>query len=149
MKPWERCTCAWSKGSPPTGDRPERHRLHTRSHSVPLRRRRDRTGVLAAILLLTLGASEDDIVADYARTGDNMPAIIERKRPVLGAMWKALGFDQDMHDTTALLSGSMDVSMRVLLARLGERHKDALAPLRFEGTSEGTIARLQQRALAA
>ncbi|MFD6058219.1 tyrosine-protein phosphatase [Rhodococcus wratislaviensis] len=109
---------------------------------------RDRTGVLAAMLLLTLGASDDDIVADYARTGDNMVAILARTRPVMGAMWTALGVDQDTHDTTALLTGSMEVSMRLLLATLRERHADALTPLRTAGLSGDTIARLRQRALA-
>ncbi|MDF3313364.1 tyrosine-protein phosphatase [Rhodococcus sp. T2V] len=109
---------------------------------------RDRTGVLAAILLLALGADDDAIVADYARTGDNMPAILERTRPVMGAMWKALGFDQDAHDTPALLDGSMEVSMRLLLAVLRERHGDALEPLRAAGLGDDTIARLRHRALA-
>lgn len=110
---------------------------------------RDRTGVLASMLLLVLGAGDDDIVADYARTGDNMSAIMERTRPVMAAMWKALGFEQDAHDTTfALLAGSMDVSMRLLLATLRERHGDALAPLRAAGLSDDTIARLRQRALS-
>lgn len=36
---------------------------------------RDRTGVLAAMLLLALGASDEDIVADYARTDENLAAI--------------------------------------------------------------------------
>lgn len=108
---------------------------------------RDRTGVLAAVLLLALGASDDDIVADYARTGDNMPAILARIHPVMGAMWKALGFDQDALHTTALLTGSMEISMRLLLTVLRERHGDALAPLHTVGLSDDTIARLRQRAL--
>ncbi|QBE49247.1 tyrosine-protein phosphatase [Leucobacter triazinivorans] len=108
---------------------------------------RDRTGVLAAALLLTLGADEEHIVADYARTGANMGAIIRRTRPVLGAMWRALGFDPDAHDASALLEGSMEVSMRILLDTLRERHGDALAPLRRSGLSEDTIVRLRRRAL--
>lgn len=43
---------------------------------------RDRTGVLAALVLLALGASDDDLVADYARTDPNMPAIRQRMKPV-------------------------------------------------------------------
>jgi len=109
---------------------------------------RDRTGVLAAMLLLALGADDDDIVADYARTGENMVAIMERNRPVMGAMWKALGFDIDAHDGSALLEGSMEVSMQMLLATLRERHGDALAPLRAAGLGDDTVARLRSRALA-
>ncbi|WP_194421154.1 tyrosine-protein phosphatase [Microbacterium abyssi] len=109
---------------------------------------RDRTGVLAAMLLLALGADDDDIVADYARTGENMAAIMERNRPVMGAMWKALGFDIDAFDGRTLLEGSMEVSMRMLLTTLRERHGDALAPLRAAGLGDDTIARLRARALA-
>jgi protein-tyrosine phosphatase len=110
---------------------------------------RDRTGVLAAMLLLTLGADDEAIVADYARTGDNMAAIFERTRPVMGAMWKALGFDGASRDAESLLEGSMEVSMRLLLATLRERHGDALAPLHAAGLSDATVARLRERALAA
>lgn len=110
---------------------------------------RDRTGVLAAMLLLALGASDDEIVADYARTGENMVAIMERNRPVMGAMWKALGIDIDAMSAHTLLEGSMEVSMRMLLATLRERHGDALAPLRSAGLGDDTIARLRARALSA
>jgi len=109
---------------------------------------RDRTGVLAAMLLLVLGADDDDIVADYARTGANMPAIIARTRPAMAAMWQALGFDVDAPQTDALLAGPMDVSMRILLDTLRERHGDPLTPLREAGLSDDTIARLRERAIA-
>lgn len=110
---------------------------------------RDRTGVLAAMLLLVLGADDDAVVADYIRTGDNMSAILKRSAPVMGAMWKALGYDADGHDTSALLEGSMEVSMRSLLSALRERHGDVLGPLRAAGLRDATVARLRERALAA
>ncbi|WP_166983015.1 tyrosine-protein phosphatase [Paramicrobacterium fandaimingii] len=110
---------------------------------------RDRTGVLAAMLLLTLGADDDEIVADYARTGENMEAIFTRSRPVMGAMWEALGSERSLDDTRALLDGQMHVSARILLAQLRERHGDALAPLRTAGLSDDTIARLRERARVA
>jgi len=111
---------------------------------------RDRTGVVAAMLLLALGAADDDIVADYALTGGNMVAIMQRTAPVMGAMWKALGFDADAAGaTSSLLEGSMEVSMRTLLDTLRAQHGDALAPLRAAGLSDATVARLRERALAA
>jgi hypothetical protein len=110
---------------------------------------RDRTGVLAAMLLLVLGAEDDEIVADYSRTGENMVAIMQRTAPVLGAMWRALGFDPGAREASStLLEGSMEVSMRSLLETLRERHGDALAPLRAAGLSGDTIERLRGRALA-
>ncbi|MGB4138132.1 MAG: tyrosine-protein phosphatase [Microbacterium sp.] len=111
---------------------------------------RDRTGVVAAMLLLALGAGDDDIVADYARTGDNMVAVMARTTPVMGAMWRALGFDQGvMEKTSSLLEGDMAVSMRLLIDTLRDRHGDPLAPLRAAGLSDDTVARLRRRALAA
>lgn len=111
---------------------------------------RDRTGVLAAMLLLALGAADDDIVTDYALTGANMVAIMKRTAPVMGAMWKALGFDSDMLSTSSsLLEGSMDVSMRSLLDTLRQQYGAPLTPLRTAGLSDATIARLRERALSA
>lgn len=109
---------------------------------------RDRTGVLAAMLLLALGASDDDIVADYARTGPNMSGIMQRTRGVMGPLLAHLGVDvQTMN--ASLPEGPMDVSMRILLDTLRERHGDPLAPLRAAGLSDATIARLRERALSA
>lgn len=111
---------------------------------------RDRTGVLAAMLLLALGASDEAIVNDYARTGPNMGAIINRTRSVSGPMMAKLGFDldemNDMHNS--LLEGSMEVSMQILLGRLRELHGDPLLPLREAGLSDATVSRLRERALA-
>ncbi|QGQ19258.1 protein-tyrosine-phosphatase [Cellulomonas sp. JZ18] len=110
---------------------------------------RDRTGVLAATLLLALGADDDAVVADYGRTAANMPAVMARTRPLMGAMLAALDLDPDVLGTANLLEGSMEVSMRLMLARLRERHGDPLTPLRDAGLGAETTARLRARALAA
>ncbi|MFD2795868.1 tyrosine-protein phosphatase [Promicromonospora vindobonensis] len=114
---------------------------------------RDRTGVLAAVLLLVLGATDDDIVTDYARTGANMTAIMERTRGSMGVLLLRLGLDVDAQRSAVVESdgqdGPMETSMRILLATLRERHGDALGPLRAAGLGDDTIARLRQRALAA
>lgn len=120
---------------------------------------RDRTGVLAAMLLLVLGANDDEIVFDYARTGANMPAIMQRTRPVMQAMFAALdisfdpessavgGTDSDDRESMGgLLDEGMDVSMRMLLDALREQHGDPLAPLRAAGLSDATVRRLRERA---
>jgi len=39
---------------------------------------KDRTGIVAALLLSALGVSDDDIVADYVLTQDVMPVMLER-----------------------------------------------------------------------
>lgn len=109
---------------------------------------RDRTGVLAAMLLLALGASDDDIVADYALTGANMDAIMQRTRGVMGPLLARMGVDHEQM-RASLPSGPMDVSMRILLDTLRARYGDPLSPLREAGLSDDTIARLRARALGA
>lgn len=109
---------------------------------------RDRTGVLAAVLLLVLGADDDDIVTDYARTDPNMPAIKKRMRPVMGVLLARMSFDLDTMTAMTLSEGPMDISMRTMLACLRERHGDALAPLRAAGLSDAIVARLHGRAVA-
>ena len=39
---------------------------------------KDRTGIVAALVLALLGVSDEDIVADYVLTQDVMPTMIER-----------------------------------------------------------------------
>lgn len=108
---------------------------------------RDRTGVLAASLLLVLGAHDDAIVTDYALTGPNMPAIMARTRTAMSAVFAKLGLDPDVFDGKGLEGDGMEVSMRMLLSQLREKHGDPLAPLRSAGLSDDTVGRLRARAL--
>lgn len=110
---------------------------------------RDRTGVLAAMLLLALGADDEAIVADYARTGPNMPAIIERTRGSMGLVLRRLGVGPERFSRQMIEEGPMDVAMTMLLQGLRDRHGDPLTPLRDAGLSEATLERLRARALAA
>lgn len=107
---------------------------------------RDRTGVLAALLLLTLDADDDAIVADYARTDINITAITARCHPVTGVLLARLGFDLDEMTKATTTKGPSDIAMRTMLALLREHHGEPLTPLRAAGLSNDTIARLQQRA---
>lgn len=109
----------------------------------------DRTGVLAAALLLALGASPDDIVADYARTGANSAAIVHRLEPVMGALMRRFGFDLDEAARAALRAEFSAEPMRMLLVELERRHGDPLAPLRAAGLSDALVALLRTRALGA
>ena len=110
---------------------------------------RDRTGVLAAMLLLALGASDDDIIADYGRTGPNMSGVGQRTRSVMRPLLLRLGFDIDAMQSMGLEGTGMEVSMEMLIAHLRETYGDPLTPLRNAGLSEATIARLHTRALGA
>lgn len=109
---------------------------------------RDRTGVLAASLLLVLGASDADIVTDYALTGPNMTKIQERTRAVIGPIMLRMGFDlEKLSRGNALGEAGMEVSMQYVLAELREKYGDPLTPLRVAGLSDDTIAQLRRRAL--
>lgn len=111
---------------------------------------RDRTGVLAAVLLLALGADDADIVTDYALTGPNMPAIQSRTHSVIGPIMLRLGFDlEKMTQGSELEKEGMELSMQHLIATLRETYGDPLTPLRVAGLSNDTVAQLRRRALAA
>ncbi|WDH77484.1 tyrosine-protein phosphatase [Microbacterium esteraromaticum] len=109
---------------------------------------KDRTGVLAAALLLTLGASDDEICADYGRTGPNVPAVMERTQPILGPMMQAMGIPMDAAALAAADAGFHPDAMRGTLDALRARHGgDALAPLRRAGLSDDRVAALRAKAL--
>lgn len=103
----------------------------------------DRTGVLAASLLLALGAAPEEVIADYARTGENATRIHDRIAPVIRPLMQRLGIDLEAVPRAAF----SDAPMRSLLRSLAERHGDPLAPLRAAGLTDGLIARLRERAL--
>ncbi|GAA1721334.1 tyrosine-protein phosphatase [Isoptericola hypogeus] len=107
----------------------------------------DRTGVLAAALLLTLGAEQDDIVTDYARTGANSAAIMARISPMMQPLMRKFGLDLDEAARAAVRTEFSEAPMRELLGTLTERHGDPLAPLRAAGLTDGLVARLRERAL--
>src|SRR5699024_6798961 len=78
----------------------------------------DRTGVLAASLLLALGASHEDVVADYTRTGQNSTAIIERLAPVMGPLMAERGVDLEEAAKAASREEFSPAPMEGLLAHL-------------------------------
>jgi protein-tyrosine phosphatase len=105
----------------------------------------DRTGVLAASLLLALGASDDAIVADYIRTGDNSDKIMARLEPTIGRLMAKFGFNLDESARAALRKEFSPEPMRTLLGALGE---DPLATLREAGLTDALIAQLRARAVS-
>lgn len=108
----------------------------------------DRTGVLAASLLLALDAEHDDIVTDYARTGENSAAILQRIAPMIEPLLRRLGVDLDAAARAATRPGFSPQPMRELFTTLIERHGDPLAPLRDAGLTDALIDRLRERAVA-
>ena len=110
---------------------------------------KDRTGVLAAALLLALGVADADIVADYGDTAPNIDLIHERIRPVMSVLMERLGIELDAAAQAAAAEKPFDEQAMVqMLELLRERHTDPLAPLREAGLTESLIAVLRAKALA-
>lgn len=101
---------------------------------------KDRTGVLAAIVLTLLGVAEEAIVADYTATRERLDDVLERLRESAGyrAMLEALPADT--------LHAEPD-TMRTFLARLRAAWGDATAYARAAGVEPTTLARLRARLL--
>ena len=111
---------------------------------------KDRTGVLAASLLLCLGATDADIVADYGRSGPNIDAIHERTRPVMSVLMAQIGIDLDAAARAAADDKPFDeYAMAQMLDVLRKRHGDPLVPLRAAGLSDALIAALREKAQVA
>jgi protein-tyrosine phosphatase len=74
---------------------------------------KDRTGLLAAVLLGLLGVDDDTVAADYERTTDALPAMLER--------WAARGSTYDPEVIKPYLSADA-ATMHHALAAIRARH---------------------------
>lgn len=107
----------------------------------------DRTGVLAAALLLSLGAATDDIVADYARTGENIAAVSTRVRPVIEPMMARLGIRADAAARASVRTEYSHEPMLGLLRHLNATYVDPLQPLYDAGFTSALRDQLRRKAL--
>ena len=100
---------------------------------------KDRTGVLAALLLRVLGASDDDIVADYVMTDRALPAILDRlaRDPVHGAAVAKIPDSRRMVRPDA---------MRGFLQLLDREHGGARAWLEEAGVAPRSLDALESQA---
>nr|WP_206038095.1 tyrosine-protein phosphatase [Rhodococcus sp. HNM0569] len=108
----------------------------------------DRTGVLAASLLLALDAESDTIVADYLATGPNSDAVMARTRQVIAPLLAQTGVDLDELGQRAGNAEFSPAPMHGLLTYLDETYTDPLEPLRRAGLTDGLLASLRERAIA-
>jgi len=103
---------------------------------------KDRTGIFAAAVLSTLGASLEDIAADYALTHPAMPQILERLADVPTPWVPSGGLTSD--GTSALL-GAPAATMRHMLEVLEIDHGGFAAVLAAGGLGPRLRAELAQR----
>lgn len=107
----------------------------------------DRTGVLAAALLLCLDACPEDIAADYAKTGENIDKVAQRVRPVIEPVMARMGVNMDAAARAAGRAEYSHAPMLGLLEYLHATYPDPLQPLYAAGLSDQLRDRLRQRAL--
>jgi protein-tyrosine phosphatase len=101
---------------------------------------KDRTGVIAALLLSLVDTHHDAIVYDYTLTAEYLAERIAKIRVSAAAA----GMDVERLD---ILFASTPYSMEVTLKHLNERHGGSEAYLRACGLRDDDMARLRQRLL--
>jgi protein-tyrosine phosphatase len=105
---------------------------------------KDRTGVLAALILGALGVDDEQIVADYHLSKERVERIVARARARAQA-------DPDlvspMVAQPAALMAAPPEAMRLLLAWVAEEHGSVAGSLRRLGVTDATIAGLRRSLL--
>ena len=99
---------------------------------------KDRTGVMTALVLRTLGVPEDVVAEDYARSSDALPRLLERLRrlPSYGDRIDLL--PADVHESRV-------ETMVEFLDAVQERYGSVEAFLRAAGLEDDVVPRLEER----
>jgi protein-tyrosine phosphatase len=97
---------------------------------------KDRTGLVAALLLSVLGVDDDTIAADYAVTAEHIDELLDRHRT------HAEEQGSPVEVTDALLAAEAGV-MRTVLVGMRERYGSAQAYLESHGLEPDAIAALR------
>jgi protein-tyrosine phosphatase len=98
---------------------------------------KDRTGIVAALLLSLLGVDDDIIAADYAVTAEHIDELLERHRA------QSEAGDSPVEVSDAFHSAELDV-MRRTLRELRRRHGDAVQFLETHGLEPGAVEALRR-----
>jgi protein-tyrosine phosphatase len=101
---------------------------------------KDRTGVLAALLLRLLGVTEDAVVAAYLRTQHNLERIMQRLR-------RMPSHRDEVDKLPAEVYLADEPTIRAFLAGLEERHGGARAWALANGLPAEAIERLDRTLL--
>ncbi len=101
---------------------------------------KDRTGVISAVLLGTLGVSEELIVADYALSGERIDEIISR-------VMNMRGYQDSLHEMPADTLHAHPESMERVLERVTEKWGSMAGYLRSGGLDEADFDRLREKCL--
>lgn len=99
---------------------------------------KDRTGVLAALLLEAVGVPRAAVIEDFALTHDRIGAV--RKRLLAEAVRRGV----DPHQFGQLLGATADL-IEPALEHLDRRHGGAVAYLKAAGVDDATLVRLRAK----
>jgi protein tyrosine/serine phosphatase len=100
---------------------------------------KDRTGLVAALLLRLAGVAHEDIAADYSLSRQNLSAFLDE--------WIDAAQDDAQRARRARLSESPAESMIRVLETIEQRHGDVAGYLRDAGLDDETIERARRRLL--
>lgn len=113
---------------------------------------KDRTGIFAAALLSALGASDEAIATDYARSAAAVPRIMARVSASIGhlmgesdAYFRAVAEGVELEVSPLL--GAEHGAMLAMLEALRAEHGGAANVLRHAGLTDATLERLRERAV--
>lgn len=101
---------------------------------------KDRTGIISAVLLGTLGVSDDLIVADYVVSGERIDAIIER-------VMNMKGYEEALLQMPADTLHAKPESMQAVVAHVATRYGSMSDYLRDVGVEEDVLLQLRAKCL--
>lgn len=101
---------------------------------------KDRTGVISAVLLGALGVPNDLIVADYALSGENIDAIIDR-------VMSMKGYSETLKEMPEDTLHAKPETMEAVVAHVDGRYGSMAGYLEDIGLGEETLARLRAKCL--
>ena len=101
---------------------------------------KDRTGLISAVLLGVLGVSDELIVSDYARSADQIDAIIDR-------VMRMKSYEETLEKMPADTLHAKPESMEALLAHVAAQHGSMLDYLCTSGVDLDVIERLRSKSL--
>ncbi len=107
---------------------------------------KDRTGLVAAMVLGALGVADETVAADYALTAGVLPALIERNRTRAEARGRPAEVHFDNYDEAVLTAEA--VTMLSVLGRLRAEHSSVESYLLAHGLPTDAVAALRAGLLA-
>jgi protein-tyrosine phosphatase len=107
---------------------------------------KDRTGLVAAMVLSALGVDDETVAADYALTSGILPTLIERNRTRAAARGRPAEVHFDDYDDAVLTAEA--VTMLSVLRRLRAEPSSVEGYLRAHGLSDEAVWSLRAGLLA-